>query len=677
MRFMPFVFRFFSFSFFFFAQTVCGTVTKVDLGKGLADVGQAMGVDISVFRDDKEKIDKEFNSEEFGKSYFCGAQTSGILSTAFLNIKLKDCPIYLVDWIESRKDASYNEQSARYTKLAQKRKRAPRTLLSPMGQCVYDLDDQLKVLEETQNPDNILDTLAKTTLPDSVYEPGTLDAFAYESLRLVRDEKARKWDGKRAAHARALIRWLDHAYAAAESLHTRSFLAYSATTNVMSALRAIYFAQRSEDVMKLAEELFALNKDGSENKDASKGDDACMYRLSNEMRRLAMLRSHPTQLTWTVSLYSLLHMITEEASNPLMADLIGYLSACGEKAFPEVFRSFRESKIINELKKMYAQTYTPPPDAFLKAGFSEKKFETDEVRPTLHIGDFIEVQKIQQNGGIHEVANAAGTSFGNATKEFTDGDAEKLVQKLLQWGHETPFEHVFYTLRFFIPIFAWRQFARYRLANLEFLKYYYNCFYIPDEIRVVSTDTNKKNEKVSVDAGIAPVKKFVDALRALNEEAHDAITEAEELAPMIMPAGAYVEARVTANLREWLHIITQRMGEGAQKEAQKIAKLVNVLLDPLFRKIPPESEKDVSKSKRARPSEPEEDDSNVKKLRTSESEKDISKSSEHGNASNAQGVDCDLMKALQLVVQRRTTGTPEEQAFITKNLGDANKGLAA
>lgn len=202
----------------------------------------------------------------------------------------------------------------------------------------------------------------------------------------------------------------------------------------------------------------------------------------------------------------------------------------------------------------------------------------------------IKVEFIESMGNDLTAVNAARVSFGVAKQELEEKD-KKLIKYLADHRHMSPFEHCILTVKITCPLFIRSQIHRHRtFAYNEISRRYTSrdmSFYCPpsDDIRIQA----EKNRQASADA-MTPEMSAVMNVAIQNVHNHCLETYerllaqgvCREQARGILPQNLMTEFYMTGNLRNWMHFCSLRLHEGAQREAQYVAKQCLKLLGERF-----------------------------------------------------------------------------------------------
>ena len=170
-----------------------------------------------------------------------------------------------------------------------------------------------------------------------------------------------------------------------------------------------------------------------------------------------------------------------------------------------------------------------------------------------------------------------GRTAYQSAKNITDDSAEKFIRNIIKRGHESVLEHFSATFKIICDRGVMAELTRHRLASFTIESTRFNdyskgeltfikpCFwdessddeywYWFETIREIESDYKKSREH-----GATP-----------------------EQARAILPNSLKTEIIMTANLREWRHILKLRTAKDAHPQMRQVAEMI---LDALKRKLP-------------------------------------------------------------------------------------------
>lgn len=187
------------------------------------------------------------------------------------------------------------------------------------------------------------------------------------------------------------------------------------------------------------------------------------------------------------------------------------------------------------------------------------------------------------DGGIEELKKIEliGRSCYGSEDRITDDSAKKFVEGLIKRGHWTPVEHSQLTVMFNVDRGVSHEFVRHRLAS-----------FMQSSTRYLNYATDKYDKEITV---IDP-HPFIFRDSAAHYQWEDGCRCAEkyymslirsganpEMARTVLPNSLATKLTITANYREWYHILELRTGRGAHPQIKQVCV---PLLKELKEKIP-------------------------------------------------------------------------------------------
>lgn len=173
---------------------------------------------------------------------------------------------------------------------------------------------------------------------------------------------------------------------------------------------------------------------------------------------------------------------------------------------------------------------------------------------------------------------------------------KRLLARLYENGHDTPFEFAGMVLEIQAPIFVFREWQRHRTQSYNEMSARYaplpDLYYEPDYQNVLDRARANSSNKQAV--GVVPLENdetvgfWLDALTQTYDQCEKVYQTAikkgipKELARLVMPVGHYSRMRASASLRNWLAFLTLRMDPNAQWEIQQYAGAVAQLVSRYF-----------------------------------------------------------------------------------------------
>lgn len=161
-----------------------------------------------------------------------------------------------------------------------------------------------------------------------------------------------------------------------------------------------------------------------------------------------------------------------------------------------------------------------------------------------------------------------------------DGTAEKFVGNIIKRGHESVLEHVTFSVRFVTDRAVTHELVRHRLASFS-----------QESQRYVDYDGDMEFIR-QVDMNFVSEAAWQDCME-VSEVAYKALRKNVKLSPQlarsVLPNSTKTEIIVTANLREWRHILKLRTSKAAHPQMRalmipllnKLKKLIPVVFDDI------------------------------------------------------------------------------------------------
>ena len=198
------------------------------------------------------------------------------------------------------------------------------------------------------------------------------------------------------------------------------------------------------------------------------------------------------------------------------------------------------------------------------------------IEPSYEIIDELDGQKILKK--LEQCARICYKSEDNSTQ----GSAERFLSAVIKRGHESVIEHFSFTVKFVVDRVIANQIERHRLASFSQSSQRY-CNYTKDsfgnEITVIKPSFLSNAD--------SPEYAIIDHLCQESEKAYSSLIKQCGLTPQqaraVLLNCMQTELYVTANLREWRHILKLRTSQAADPEMRRV---MIPLLNELKEKIP-------------------------------------------------------------------------------------------
>jgi len=191
------------------------------------------------------------------------------------------------------------------------------------------------------------------------------------------------------------------------------------------------------------------------------------------------------------------------------------------------------------------------------------------------------VRLVDYMGDDQSIVQAARVSYGAGTKMVSQDRG--LIRYLLRHRHTTPFEMCEIKLHVRVPMDAWRQWIRHRMASVNEYSTRYSVAInamqttAPHQWRTQALD-NKQGSDGTIDPDMGRhlterEAELHEMARAIYQERLDAGV-AREQARKDLPLCTYTEAYWKIDLHNLLHFLALRMESHAQKEIRDYATII-------------------------------------------------------------------------------------------------------
>ena len=224
----------------------------------------------------------------------------------------------------------------------------------------------------------------------------------------------------------------------------------------------------------------------------------------------------------------------------------------------------------------------------------------DERYKLIHNHGFVGL--VETMGSDQSVEEAARVSYGKGTRKV--GETRSLIRYLVSHRHTSPLEMCEVKFHIKLPIFVMRQLVRHRTASLnEYSGRYSEMvdeFYVPavEDIKPQSTKNKQGRDGLFVEGAVCPAEGgphyvtegFIkNRIQYANKESYEAYKElldeknlARELARTVLPVANYTECYWKIDLKNFMHFLSLRLDEHAQKEIRDFAWAMFHLAEPHF-----------------------------------------------------------------------------------------------
>lgn len=161
---------------------------------------------------------------------------------------------------------------------------------------------------------------------------------------------------------------------------------------------------------------------------------------------------------------------------------------------------------------------------------------------------------------LQKIERAGRTCYKSEDK-ITDNSAEKFVEKILKLGHESVIEHSNMTVKFITNRGVTHELVRHRLAS-----------YSQESTRYVRYDNIEFIIPVWFSSILKGTELWMDSMLQAEEKYRSLLNigwkpqEARE----VLPNSLKTEIVMTANMREWRHVLNLRCGKAAHPQIRDL-----------------------------------------------------------------------------------------------------------
>lgn len=173
------------------------------------------------------------------------------------------------------------------------------------------------------------------------------------------------------------------------------------------------------------------------------------------------------------------------------------------------------------------------------------------------------------------IVDAGRTCYKSNKIDYTDDEIASFIRKLIDKGHESPLEHISFTVKFITDRGISHELVRHRLAAFtqESTRY---CNYSKEkfgkEIYCVMPDYSKENLKWTPEMEAEFREAFEDCQRHYLNLIDMGATP--QFARSVLPTGLKTELVMTANIREWRHILKLRCDQAAHPDVRYLCNQI-------------------------------------------------------------------------------------------------------
>lgn len=173
------------------------------------------------------------------------------------------------------------------------------------------------------------------------------------------------------------------------------------------------------------------------------------------------------------------------------------------------------------------------------------------------------------------IVDAGRTCYKSNKLDYTDTEVDSFIRKLISSGHESPLEHLSFTVRFITDRGISHELVRHRLAafSQESTRY---ANYSKDKFGNQITCIMPRQLWDDVPTLAENVETVTEAYKAAERAYMDLLARGvkPQIARSVLPNGLKTELVMTCNIREWRHILKLRCDEAAHPEIRYLCKQI-------------------------------------------------------------------------------------------------------
>lgn len=182
------------------------------------------------------------------------------------------------------------------------------------------------------------------------------------------------------------------------------------------------------------------------------------------------------------------------------------------------------------------------------------------IKPKVEVEPFNGI-KIMKN--IERACRTCYRSEGNITED----SYKKLITNCINRGHESVLEHEKITIRLTCDIGVYKDLTRHRFASFSIESTRY-CNYSKDKFN----NELKFIEPCNIEKGTTEYAQWFNLMNII-EKTYNEMSRLDckpDQLRMILPHSTAAEVTMTANIREWKHILELRCSKGAHPAVQQV-----------------------------------------------------------------------------------------------------------
>lgn len=163
------------------------------------------------------------------------------------------------------------------------------------------------------------------------------------------------------------------------------------------------------------------------------------------------------------------------------------------------------------------------------------------------------------------IVDAGRTCYKANKPDYTPEEVDKFIRKLIKAGHESPLEHLSFTVKFITDRGLSHELVRHRLAT-----------FTQESTRYVNYSKDKFGNEITCIMPDYGCYKWTDETDQIFRKAYQQCEEnymalinagmSPQYARAVLPTGLKTELVMTANIREWRHILKLRLNPAAHPD---------------------------------------------------------------------------------------------------------------
>ena len=192
------------------------------------------------------------------------------------------------------------------------------------------------------------------------------------------------------------------------------------------------------------------------------------------------------------------------------------------------------------------------------------------------------VELLQISNNPKELIELAGRTCYKSENKITKNSASKFVKMLFEKRHHSVIEHAFATFKIITDRGVTHELVRHRLASYSQESTRYVRY---NQLQVINPGFKENSEEFTL--WIDTCKKIANSYKKLLNLGYS-----PQIARSVLPNCLKTEIVVTANFREWMHIIELRTSNAAHPQIRQVIKAVSTVLYKYVPEIFPSFEND-------------------------------------------------------------------------------------